>query len=219
MSCVWTIVVAGGSGRRFGTEKQFELIGRERVIDRACGAARECSDGLVVVLPSAERVVDWPGASETERAVVGGATRSESVRAGLAAVPGSATIVCVHDAARPLASADLYRLVIAAVADGAAGAVPALPVTDTVKVVDGDHVVVSTPDRATLVTVQTPQAFDAAVLRTAHREGGEGTDDASLVEALGRRVVTVPGEVANRKITERGDLDWARRTVETGGAA
>lgn len=211
---VWTIVVAGGSGRRFGGEKQFELVGGQRVIDRACATARASGDGLVVVLPSAERVVDWPSPSPAERAVVGGSTRSDSVRAGLAAVPGSATVICVHDAARPLASAELYGRVIAAVGTGADGAVPALAVTDTVKVVDPDGVVVSTLDRTRVVTVQTPQAFRADVLRAAHRRGAEGTDDASLVEAAGGRVVTVAGEPWNRKITEPADLEWARRWAD-----
>ena len=88
---------------------------------------------------------------------------------------------------------------------------PAVPVTDTIKVVDAAGAVVATPDRATLVAVQTPQAFRADVLRRAHLTGDDGTDDAALVERLGGRVVTVPGEAWNRKITAPDDLDWARR--------
>jgi 2-C-methyl-D-erythritol 4-phosphate cytidylyltransferase len=83
-------------------------------------------------------------------------------------------------------------------------------VTDTVKVVDADGTVVATPDRATLVAVQTPQAFRAAALRAAHAAGGDGTDDAALVEAAGGLVVTVPGEPWNHKITEPDDLDRTR---------
>ena len=210
---VWTIVVAGGSGTRFGSVKQFELVGAERVVDRACDVARRSSDGVVVVLPSAADVDRW----RDERggaAVVGGETRSDSVRAGLAAVPTSVDIVCVHDAARPLAAAELYRRVIDAVRAGADGAVPAIPVSDTIKVVDVDGVVVDTPDRAKLVAVQTPQAFRADMLRKAHAEGGEGTDDASLVEAIGGRVVAVPGDIGNRKITDRADLEWANSLLE-----
>lgn len=124
-------------------------------------------------------------------------------------MPASVEIICVHDAARPLATVDLYRRAIAAVVAGADAAVPALPVADTIKVVDAAGEVVATPDRATLVAVQTPQAFKASVLRAAHAQGGEGTDDAALVEALGYRVLTVPGEPANRKITDPADLDWA----------
>ena len=86
-----------------------------------------------------------------------------------------------------------------------------MPVTDTIKVVDAAGAVVATPDRSSLVAVQTPQAFRADVLRRAHARGDDGTDDAALVERLGGRVVIVPGEPWNRKITEPDDLEWARR--------
>ncbi len=201
---IWTIVVGGGIGRRFGLPKQYELIGESRVIDRSVGVAREVSDGVVVVVP--------PDDADQEQAVAGGATRSDSVRAGLAAVPPEATIICVHDAARPLASIDIYRRAIAAVSAGADAAIPAVPVADTIKVV-ADGIVLSTPDRASLVAVQTPQAFRASVLRRAHEHGGDATDDAALVEELGGAVVVVDGEVANRKITVPDDLDWARRRI------
>jgi 2-C-methyl-D-erythritol 4-phosphate cytidylyltransferase len=107
--------------------------------------------------------------------------------------------------------------VIDAVAAGADAAIPAIAVSDTIKVVDAAGTVVATPDRATLVAVQTPQAFRADVLRKAHASGSEGTDDAALVEAIGCRVVTVAGEPANRKITDRSDLDWAAGQIEVGG--
>ena len=210
----WTIVVAGGSGARFGSVKQFELVGAERVIDKACDVARRSSDGVVVVLPSAADVEQWHG-EHTDVAVVGGETRSESVRAGLCAVPAVAEIVCVHDAARPLASAELFARVVAAVRAGADGAVPAVAVTDTVKVVDHDGVVVSTPDRSSLVAVQTPQAFRATPLRAALATGADDTDDAAAVERNGGRVVIVAGESWNRKITERDDLDWVRDWLAT----
>ena len=211
----WTIVVAGGSGRRFGTEKQYEQLDGRRVIDRACDAARRWSDGLVVVLPSDDAAAAWMASGpKPELAVAGGATRSGSVRAGLAAVPESVGIVCVHDAARPLATSELFARVIAAVRDGAAGAVPALAVTDTIKVVDGSGAVVDTPDRSTLVAVQTPQAFAGPLLRRAHAGGADGTDDAALVEQAGGRVVVVAGEPWNRKITEPDDLAWARAWLE-----
>ena len=197
-------MVGGGIGRRFGLPKQYELIGESRVIDRSVGVAREVSDGVVVVVP--------PDDADQEQAVAGGATRSDSVRAGLAAVPPEATIICVHDAARPLASIDIYRRAIAAVSAGADAAIPAVPVADTIKVV-ADGIVLSTPDRASLVAVQTPQAFRASVLRRAHEHGGDATDDAALVEELGGAVVVVDGEVANRKITVPDDLDWARRRI------
>ncbi len=197
-------MVGGGSGRRFGLAKQYEALGEVRVIDRSVAIAREASGGVVVVVP--------PEDAEREGAIAGGATRSESVRAGLAAVPPDATIICVHDAARPLATVELYRRAIAAVRDGADAAIPAVAVADTIKIV-ADGVVVSTPDRASLVAVQTPQAFRAGVLRAAHESGGDATDDAALVEGLGGVVVVVDGELANRKITVLDDLEWARDQI------
>ncbi|MEO5722910.1 MAG: 2-C-methyl-D-erythritol 4-phosphate cytidylyltransferase, partial [Ilumatobacteraceae bacterium] len=97
---VWTIVVAGGSGQRFGGAKQYELIGGRRMLDVAVGVARSASDGVVVVVPPADAI--------REAAVSGGTTRSASVRAGLAAVPRTATVICVHDAARPFATDSLF---------------------------------------------------------------------------------------------------------------
>ena len=138
---IWTVVVGGGSGQRFGTPKQYASLGSERVIDHSRAAAASASDGVVVVVPAAD--------AEREGAVAGGATRSASVRAGLAAVPDTATIICVHDAARPLADAAIFRRVIDAVVAGADAAIPAVPVTDTIKVVR-DGAVESTPDRSQL---------------------------------------------------------------------
>lgn len=212
---VWTIVVAAGSGERFGTAKQFERIGAGRIVDLACTVALRRSAGVVVVLPSADEVARWPGEVGIVP-VAGGRTRSDSVRAGLAAVPDEADVICVHDAARPLASAELFDRVVDAVGAGADGAVPALAVTDTIKRVDGSGAVVDTPDRSMLVAVQTPQAFAAATLRRAHAAGGDLTDDAALVERHGGRVVTVTGEAWNRKITDRDDLEWARGWLRTG---
>lgn len=200
-SVVWTIVVAAGAGHRFGRPKQFEMLGDRRVIDWSVDVARAASDGVVVVLP--------PGHGGVE----GGATRSESVRNGLGYVPDGADIVCVHDAARPFASSVLFTRVIAAVERGADAAVPALPVADTIKAIDSLGVVVRTPDRDGLVAVQTPQAFRAATLRAAHEHGGDATDDAALVEALGGLVVVVEGDPDNRKLTVPEDLEWARGRV------
>lgn len=213
---VWTIVVAGGSGRRFGSLKQFEELGGRRVLDLSVDVARQCSDGVVVVVPAED--------AEREGGVAGGPTRTASVRNGLAAVPADASVILVHDAARPFASPSLYRSVIGAVLAGADGAVPGLPVTDTVKMIEvveasslgsqaGGAIpkVIGTPDRATLVAVQTPQAFRADVLRRAYLTQIDGTDDASLVESIGGTVVVVPGEVDNRKITHPEDLEWARQ--------
>jgi 2-C-methyl-D-erythritol 4-phosphate cytidylyltransferase len=200
---VWTIVVAGGSGRRFGRPKQFEQLAGRRVIDWAVGDASQASEGVIVVLP--------PELAGAEGTAPGGATRSASVRSGLAAVPQDAAVICVHDAARPFAGVEVFRAVVAAVRSGADGAVPGIPVTDTIKVVDGSGTVTATPERASLVAVQTPQAFRADVLRAAHADGSEGTDDAALVEQAGGRVVVVAGSERNRKITLPADLAWARQ--------
>jgi 2-C-methyl-D-erythritol 4-phosphate cytidylyltransferase len=204
---VWTIVVAGGSSQRFGRPKQYEALGAARVLDWSMSTASAVCDGVVLVVPEAD--------VEAEEGVAGGPTRSASVRNGLAAVPADATIICVHDAARPFAGPELYAAVVAAVTDGADCAVPGIEVIDTIKVVDRAGIVMSTPDRTMLRAVQTPQAFRAHVLRAAH--GGssstETTDDAMLVEAAGGTVVVVPGHVDNRKITYPADLEWARAKV------
>ncbi len=210
---VWTIVVGGGSGTRFGSLKQFEQLGDRSVLDWSCATANEVSDGVVVVLPAAE-IDRRPGA------VAGGATRADSVRRGLAAVPDSATIICVHDAVRPFATPDLYRAVIDAVRAGASGAVPGVAVTDTIKQVDDAGTVVGTPPRDALVAVQTPQAFRADTLRLAHAAAGEGTDDAALAEGIGATIQVVDGEVANLKITHPDDLTRvAGRDLRDVGAA
>ena len=197
------MVVAAGRGERYGSPKQYEMVAGRRVIDWALAAARSVSDGVVAVVDPARATAGEPLADVV---VAGGASRSASVRAGLAAVPASADVVVVHDAARPCASPTLFAAVVAAVVGGADAAVPGLPVVDTVKRVDGAGVVIETLDRSTLVAVQTPQAFAASGLRAAHHGAGEATDDAALVEAAGGRVVVVAGEAANAKLTEPADL-------------
>ena len=164
---------------------------------------------MVLVVPSGE-VREEPGA---DFVIAGGSTRSASVRCGLAAVPAEAAVVVVHDGPRPAATAELFAAVVDAVRSGADGAIPGLAVTDTVKRVR-DGVVVETLQRAELMAVQTPQAFDAEVLRKAHATEPEATDDAAVVEAIGGRVVVVPGEATNRKVTERSDLDDVARVLE-----
>jgi 2-C-methyl-D-erythritol 4-phosphate cytidylyltransferase len=123
----WAIVVAAGGGSRFGAAKQFARLGNISVLDRAVGVSREACDGVVVVLPPGR---EW-SAPDGVRTAVGGATRSASVRAGLACIPDAADVVVVHDAARPLASRQLFARVIAAVRAGADAAVPGVPVADT----------------------------------------------------------------------------------------
>jgi 2-C-methyl-D-erythritol 4-phosphate cytidylyltransferase len=197
----WAIVVAAGSGARFGGAKQFLEVGGARLVDRAVQRAAGTCEGVVVVLPAG---VTWDG-PPVAAAVTGGATRAESVRAGLAAVPEDVEIVLVHDAARPLASDALFQAVIAAVGSGADGAVPGVAVSDTIKRVVGDRVV-ETISRDELVAVQTPQAFRTGCLRAAHADEGDGTDDAALVESRGGTVVVVPGERTNLKVTGPDDV-------------
>jgi 2-C-methyl-D-erythritol 4-phosphate cytidylyltransferase len=224
---VWSIVVAGGLGERFGAPKQFSPLGDRPVLHRAVQACRTVSTGVVLVVPDElvefqRRIVESSGA---DRVVLGGSTRARSVRCGLKAVPPEAVVILVHDAARPLATPALFDRVLAAVSDGSvAGAVPGIRVHDTIKQVDvgvqgAARRVVATPDRRTLVAVQTPQAFRADALRSAHHRlpADEATDDASLVEAMGETVVVVPGEVTNLKITAPEDLLTAERYLARGG--
>jgi 2-C-methyl-D-erythritol 4-phosphate cytidylyltransferase len=151
--------------------------------------------------------------------VSGGATRVESVRCGLAAVPEGVTVVVCHDAARPFASPALFDRVVQAVSGTYRGAVPGMPSPDTVKRVEAGRVVETLP-RDRLVLVQTPQAFDAAALSAAHdraeAESWEATDDAMLLELAGNAVAVVPGEAMNFKITTEADLRRAESLVASG---
>lgn len=195
------MVVAGGAGRRFGAPKQFADLGGRSLVAWSVEVARVAARGVILVLPAEATTDSW----DADHVVVGGTTRSASVRAGLGAVPQSAEIIGVHDAARPLARADLWASVFDAVAAGADGAIPAIPVTDTIKEVGGDGSL-ATLDRSRLVAVQTPQAFRADLLRRAHLSGADATDDAALVEAVGGRVVLVDGAPDNLKVTSSVDL-------------
>ena len=203
---MWVIVVAAGQATRFGRPKQYEPLAGRRVLDWSLAAARSVASGVVVVVPPGAEARPEPGA---ERTVAGGATRSASVRAGLAAVPDDATVVLVHDAARPLASAELFARVVDAVRHGADAVVPVVAVADTLRRRAGGVV-----DRDELVAVQTPQGFRAAALRDAHATGAEATDDASLVEQQGGTVVLVDGDPSNRKITDPADLGAAEGMLQ-----
>jgi 2-C-methyl-D-erythritol 4-phosphate cytidylyltransferase len=207
---VWTVVVAAGTGERFGGPKQFAMLGGRPLVAWALDAARPVSAGVVLVVPAGRE-----GAARALGAdvvVAGGPTRSASVRAGLAAVPGDAEIVVVHDGARPLATSALFRAVVAAVATGGEAAVPALAAADTLKVVE-DGAIVSTLERTGVVAVQTPQAFRADVLRRAHASAADATDDAALAEATGATVRVVRGEPANFKVTTPADLELVQSVV------
>jgi 2-C-methyl-D-erythritol 4-phosphate cytidylyltransferase len=203
----WAIVVAAGSGNRFGRLKQYELMRGRTVLDWSLDAARQACDGVVAVV-----TLDDPDRSllAADAVVGGGATRADSVRAGLAAVPDDATIVVVHDGARPLASPKLFQTVMDEVLAGADGAVPGLDVSDTLKMSVGG-VVTETVARDGLVTVQTPQAFRAEALRLAHRGSPQASDDAALLESIGLTVRVVAGDRRNIKVTDPGDVELADR--------
>lgn len=179
--------------------------------------ASDWIDGIVVAAPPEWEepcilVAEEVAAGKVAATVTGGESRSESVRAALAEVPEDAAVVLVHDAARPLIDDDVIERVITGLADGWDGAVPALPITDAVKRVEGDAVV-ETLDREGLVTVQTPQAFVASALRdalsdpTLQQTVAKSLDCASLVEARGGRVRVVEGDPRLRKVTDSADLE------------
>ena len=207
MEGVWSIVLAAGSGSRFGGNKQLAQLGDQRVVDWSVASARSCCEGVVLVVNP--QTIGDSAIPQADIVVPGGLTRSESVRKGLAVLPQSAEIVVIHDAARPGATIQMYLSTIEAVLGGADGAVPGLPVTDTLKqVVDAPvgKKVEATVDRNTLMAIQTPQAFSRRMLEKAHADGGQATDDAGLVEAVGGIVMVVPGDPAASKITSPSDL-------------
>jgi 2-C-methyl-D-erythritol 4-phosphate cytidylyltransferase/2-C-methyl-D-erythritol 2,4-cyclodiphosphate synthase len=211
---VAAVVVAGGQGIRFGSAKQFAHLDHESVAARSVRHARSVASLVVLVAPEG-----YDGNGEgADIVVTGGSTRAASVRAGLAQC-GEVDIVVIHDAARPLATAELFATVVQAVLNGADAAVPGLAITDTVKGVEADgetSVIRTTVSRDGLVTVQTPQAFRRDLLVQAHATSPEATDDAALVEALGARVVVIPGEPGNIKITLAGDLERAAAPKKRG---
>jgi 2-C-methyl-D-erythritol 4-phosphate cytidylyltransferase len=203
----WVIVVAAGGGSRFGAAKQFAQLGGVTVLDRAVSVALDACDGVVVVLPAD---TTWNGTAGVQVAV-GGATRSDSVRAGLELVPDDAEIVVVHDAARPLVTPGLIDAVVEELAaeQGAAAVIAATPVSDTIKQAGEGGEVERTLDRSGLWAVQTPQAFRAEALRDALADADslpEATDDAMLVEQRGGRVLIHSTSPDNLKVTTPFDL-------------
>lgn len=203
---VWVVIVAAGSGSRFGGAKQYATLAGRRVVDWSIDVARTVADGVVLVVPQGDEERPEPA---VDAVAAGGATRSASVRNGLAAVPDDAAVVLVHDGARPLASHALFRSVVDGVLAGADAVVPVVPVVDTITDLHGVPV-----DRDALRAVQTPQGFAAGPLRTVHASRPEATDDASLVVAAGGRLRTVHGERWNLKITEPDDLVVAEALLE-----
>ncbi len=204
------MIVAAGSGARFGGPKQLVEIGSSTALDMAIAAALSVSDGVVVAAP-AEMVAQLrrPGTLT----VPGGATRAESVRCGLDAVPAQAEVILVHDAARPMATPALFRRVVDALVAGEEAVVPVVPVVDSLKRLDEGGSLHSVP-REGMFAAQTPQGFRAQVLRAVHSVCVETTDDGGAAEVMGFRVVPVEGEQTNLKITNAADLFVARALAQ-----
>ena len=216
------VIPAGGVGIRFGGRlpKQFIRLGRVPIVAATVGHFTRHPAVIAIVVAAPEihvertRLALAPVVRRAPVVVVpGGGMRQDSVWLALQAVPGNADIIIVHDAVRPLITRGLIDAVVGAVVESGA-AICALPINETVKRVRQD-VVEATLDRSELWSVQTPQAFRAALLREAHekarRDGVVGTDDAMLVERLGHQVRVVLGLVENVKITTPEDLRRARR--------
>lgn len=220
---VGVVVPAGGQGRRMGgVVKPFLELAGEPILSRALRPflAQSAVTAVVVALPAelAAAPPEWLVRLDHRIAVVaGGAERGESVARALAALPADIDVIAVHDAARPLVSADVVRRAIAAAAEGRS-VVVAVPVSDTIQEVDASGTIVATPERHRLWAAQTPQVFPAAVLRDAYRRAVEdavvATDDAALVARYGGRVEVLEGERSNVKITTDADLAIARALLQ-----
>lgn len=205
------VLVAAGSSTRMGFDKLSFDLGGETVLERSVRAFDECPevDELVIVTGASGENAQRAAArcKKPVRLVKGGSTRAESARSGVAAAHGR--LVAVHDAARPFVSQSVIADTIAAAARCGAAA-PAVPVKDTIKTVAEDGAVTGTPDRSTLRAVQTPQVFEADLLKAALQSALENevpvTDDCSAVERLGKVVYLIDGDEENLKITTPVDL-------------
>ncbi len=214
---VAALLVAAGTGTRFGAPapKQFSPLAGRPVIRHAAEAlAREVD--LLAVVGDAAAIAEALDGLDHLPPIQGGATRQASVRAGLEALAAhTPDIVLVHDAARPVIPAGTIAALLAALAD-APGAIPAVPVADTLKR-GADGVIAATVPRENLHRAQTPQAFRFDLLLALHREAAEGaTDDAAILEAAGHRVALVPGSEDNIKLTFPEDLVRLERIVGGG---
>ena len=211
--CGAVIVAAGTASRMGGIDKVMAQLGGEPMIARTVRQFQDCDAISEIVIVTRENLI-LPitglcrGMDKVIAVVAGGSSRQESVSLGLNALSGKVTLAAIHDGARPFVTWQLIdRVVRAANTYGAAA--PAVPVKDTIKVVEG-RVVKSTPDRATLYAVQTPQVFDFDLLRgalaKAKQDGAQVTDDSSAVERMGMSVKIVEGDARNIKITTPMDL-------------
>ena len=212
---VWAILVAAGRGERLGLDqpKAFAKLGEDPLLAEPLRRLDESDwiDAIVIVAPAgweepAILLAEELACSKVHACVAGGETRTDSVRAGLAEVREDALVVLVHDAARPLLPEEVIERVLAPLSEGWDGAVPGLPVSDTLKRVAADGAVLETVPRDLLYAVQTPQAFLADALRRAVTGGAEATDCAGLVEAAGGRVKVVEGDTRLLKVTTADDL-------------
>jgi 2-C-methyl-D-erythritol 4-phosphate cytidylyltransferase len=213
---VWAVLAAAGRGERLGGDrpKAFaKLRGRPLLAESL--ERLEASgwvDAIVIVAPPgweepAILLAEELACSKVVACVAGGETRAESVRAGAAEVNEDAAVIVVHDAARPALAEEVLERVLTALNEGWDGAVPALPLTDTIKRVRDGQVVETLP-RGELAAAQTPQAFLAPILREALAGDLTGaTDCAALVEGRGGRVTTVPGDPRLLKVTDAADLE------------
>ena len=215
MSQCAAIIAAAGSGERFGATlpKALITLGNRTLIEHAVAALAPIASEIVICAPAGyeKQIQELVGADIT--VVTGGTTRSDSVRAGITALTGNNKYVLVHDAARALASTQLAGNVLAALEKGEVAVIPGLELIDTVKSVDAGGHVTSTPDRASLRRVQTPQGFDLEILKKAHSSGANATDDGALVEAIGHKVLIINGEDRALKITTPADLATALSTL------
>lgn len=219
----WAVLAAAGRGERLGSDrpKAFARLGGRPLLAESLERL-EGSDWIERIVIAAPPEWEEPSilvaeeiaATKVSSVVTGGETRSESVRLALEDVPEDAAVVLVHDAARPLLPEEVIERVVAALSEGWDGAVPALPVADTVKRVDGDQVVETLP-RGELVATQTPQAFIASVLREAlSGDVTNASDCASLVEARGGRIKVVEGDRRLLKVTDAADLALVESWLE-----
>ncbi len=220
MSEVTVIIVAAGEGRRFGFSKQFALLGGKSVLDRCLEMfeAHKKVEAIVLVLKDVGLKKEYLKRYRKIVAVAkGGKRRQDSVFSGFRQIdPEKAEIVLVHDGVRSLVSEDLIDRVIEATREAGA-AVPAIPVEDTIKLVEGGEVS-RTLDREKLFRVQTPQGFSYPILKAAldkaREENFYGTDEASLAERIGKKVFVVQGDPKNIKITTPEDLRIAEVFIE-----
>ncbi len=220
MSEVYAIIVAAGEGKRFGFSKQFALLRGKSVLDRCLEKfeAHKKVEAIVLVLRDETQKNNYFKRYRKIVAVVrGGKRRQDSVLSGFHQIDQEkAEIVLVHDGVRSLVSEGLIDRVIEATLKRGA-AVPAIPVEDTIKIVEGEEVS-RTLDRAKLFRVQTPQGFFYPILKTAldraREENFYGTDEASLVERIGKKVSIVKGDPRNIKITSPEDLRIAEALLE-----